>query len=106
MLTNFCVKTSVAEDLRNMDACKEKLYRHLEFANAQLAFYGKQEFFLEEILNICLYWQEKLAPLLCNSFDIVHSALKKKANIIFEGQLGAMKDIDLGIFPFVTSILV
>jgi len=99
----FLRKNFRAEDLRNMDAFKEKLYRHLEFANAQLAFYGEQEYLPEEIINKYLYWQEKLAPLLCDSFDTVHSALIKKANIIFEGQLGAMKDIDLGIYPFVTS---
>lgn len=99
----FLRKNFRTEDLRDMDAFKEKLYRHLEFANAQLAFYGKQEYLHEEIINKVLNWQEKLVSLLCDPIDTVHSALKKKANIIFEGQLGAMKDIDLGIYPFVTS---
>ncbi len=99
----FLRKNFRAEDLRNMDAFKEKLSRHLEFVNAQLAFYGAKPFLSEKIIEKCLYWQEKLMPLLCDSFDTIHSALVKKANIIFEGQLGTMKDIDLGIYPFVTS---
>jgi len=99
----FLRKNFRAEDLRNMDTLREKLSRHLAFVNTQLAFYGAKEFLFEEILNKCLYWQEKLIPFLCDSFDTVHSALLRKANILFEGQLGAMKDIDLGIYPFVTS---
>jgi len=99
----FLRKNFRAEDLCNMDAFKEKLSRHLEFANAQLAFYGAKAFYLDEIIDKALSWREKLMPLLCDSFDTIHSALIKRANIIFEGQLGAMKDVDLGIYPFVTS---
>lgn len=99
----FLRKNFRAEDLRNMDAFKEKLSRHLEFANAQLAFFGAKAFYLDEIMDKALSWREKLTPLLCDSFDTIHSALAERTNIIFEGQLGAMKDIDLGIYPFVTS---
>ena len=99
----FLRKNTRAEDLRHMDSFKEKISRHLEFVNAQLAFYGAKAFMLDEIMVKALGWQEKLLPLLCDSFETVHSALASQANIIFEGQLGAMKDIDLGIYPFVTS---
>lgn len=99
----FLRKNFRVGDLRNMDTFKEKLFRHLEFANARLAFYGAKTFSPEGIMDKALIWQEKLTPLLCDSFDTIHSALIKNANIIFEGQLGAMKDIDLGIYPFVTS---
>lgn len=99
----FLRKNFRVEDLRNIDTLREKLSPHLEFVNAQLAFYGAKAFLPEEIIDKALSWQEKLIPLLCDSFDTIHSALLRKANIIFEGQLGAMKDIDLGIYPFVTS---
>ena len=92
-----------AEDIRHLDAFKEKLTRHLEYTNAQLAFYGAEALVPEKIMDKCLYWQEKLLPLLCDSFDTIHAGLKENANFIFEGQLGVMKDIDLGIYPFVTS---
>lgn len=99
----FLRKNLRAEDLWDTDMLRKKLSGHLEFINAQLAFFGRKGFSLEEIMDKCLEWQENLAPLLCNSFDTVHFALSKKENILFEGQLGVMKDIDLGIYPFVTS---
>jgi adenylosuccinate synthase len=92
-----------AEDLRNMGSFERKVSRHLDLVNAQLAFYGAKAFTLDEILSKATAWQEKLSPLLCDSFSTIHSALADKANVIFEGQLGAMKDIDLGIYPYVTS---
>ncbi len=99
----FLRKNLRAEDLRNIVILKEKLSLYLKFVNARLAFYGAKEFSLEEIILQCQIWREKLVPILCDAFETVHSALDRKDNILFEGQLGAMKDIDLGIYPFVTS---
>ena len=99
----FLRKNFRAEELRNMDAFSAKLSQQLEYINTQLSFYGARTFSYETILTRALIWQEKLMPLLCDSFAAIHSALEKGADILFEGQLGAMKDIDLGIYPFVTS---
>ncbi len=99
----FLRKNLRAEDLRDIGTMRDTLAKHLAFVNAQLAFWGVPGYSLKEILDKCLYWQGKLAPLLCDAFDTIHSALAKKANILFEGQLGVMKDIDLGIYPYVTS---
>ena len=100
---NFCAKNLRAEDLRDIDVAKNKLSGHLEFVNAQLAFFGVKTVSLDKILDECRRWQAKLLPLLCDPIDTVHSALSRNANILFEGQLGVMKDIDLGMYPFVTS---
>jgi adenylosuccinate synthase len=99
----FLRKNLRAEDLRNLSTMRDKVSSHLEFVNAQLAFMGAEEFSLGEIMDKCLHWQERLGPLLCDAFDTVHSALTNGANILFEGQLGVMKDIDLGIYPYVTA---
>lgn len=50
----FLRKNFRVEDLHNMDAFKEKLSRHLEFANAQLAFYEAKAFCSEEIMDKAL----------------------------------------------------
>ncbi|NLN39903.1 MAG: adenylosuccinate synthase [Smithella sp.] len=92
-----------AGDLHDATTIRDRVSSHLEYVNAQLAFMGAEKFTLDDIMDKCLYWQKKLAPLLCDAFDVVHSALSKGARILFEGQLGAMKDIDLGIYPYVTS---
>jgi adenylosuccinate synthase len=38
-----------------------------------------------------------------DAVPFVHDRLRKGSRILFEGQLGAMKDLDLGIYPYVTS---
>ncbi len=99
----FLRKNLRAGDLHNMTVIRDKVSSHLEFVNAQLTFMGAAKFTLDDIMDKCLYWQEKLAPYLCDAFNVVHSELSRGARILFEGQLGAMKDIDLGIYPYVTS---
>ncbi len=83
----FLRKNLRAEDLRDVDVLKEGVARHLEYVNTQLAFWGANQFSLEAIIGKCLYWREKLVPLLCDPLDAVHSALSKQESILFEGQL-------------------
>jgi len=48
-------------------------------------------------------WQSKLVSRLVSPIEFVHSFIDAGKNLLFEGQLGVMKDIDQGIYPFVTS---
>ncbi|MDE5995381.1 MAG: adenylosuccinate synthetase, partial [Eubacterium sp.] len=47
--------------------------------------------------------REKLKPYLCDCAYYINNALKLNKMILFEGQLGSLRDIDNGIYPFVTS---
>jgi adenylosuccinate synthase len=44
-----------------------------------------------------------LAPYLCNTTELLRKAWSSGANILLEGQLGALRDPDHGIYPFSTS---
>ena len=44
-----------------------------------------------------------IEPYLCHISSYLHNALKEGKKILLEGQLGAMKDTDHGIYPMVTS---
>ena len=46
---------------------------------------------------------ESLRPLVADVGAILHSLRESGANIVFEGAQGALLDIDLGTYPFVTS---
>ena len=46
---------------------------------------------------------ESLRPLVADVGTILHSLRESGANIVFEGAQGALLDIDLGTYPFVTS---
>lgn len=46
---------------------------------------------------------EEIKHMVCDTTYILNQAVKKNKNILLEGQLGALKDPDLGIYPFTTS---
>ena len=49
----------------------------------------------------CVPW---LAPFVCDTSRLLHDALQQQGRrVLFEGQLGALRDPDLGIYPYTTS---
>ena len=54
---------------------------------------------MEQMLSL----RERIRPFVGDAASFVHQALKDGKRILLEGQLGSMKDPDLGIFPMTTS---
>jgi adenylosuccinate synthase len=48
-------------------------------------------------------WAERLESMVSDTHPLVQSALRRDARIILEGHLGVMRDMDWGIYPYVTS---
>ncbi len=48
-------------------------------------------------------YKAMLEPYAADTFEFLHNAVKEGRNILLEGQLGALKDTDFGIYPMVTS---
>lgn len=46
---------------------------------------------------------ERIGTLTCNSSQLIEELRKQGATVLFEGGQGAMLDIDLGTYPYVTS---
>lgn len=88
----------------DQDILKEKIARVLEIKNATLKhLYHKPEITVEEIYNKLMEYKEQLEPYVADTFDYLYHAVKDGKNILLEGQLGALKDTDFGIYPMVTS---
>lgn len=88
----------------DQEILKEKIARVLEIKNATLRhLYHKPEITVEEIYNKLMEYKEQLAPYVADTFDYLYHAVKDGRNILLEGQLGALKDTDFGIYPMVTS---
>jgi adenylosuccinate synthase len=75
-------------------AVKNILFEHL---------YCKPEMRPEELLPTLLEWGERLRPFVCDSLTLLHGALAEGKHILVEGQLGALRDPDHGIYPYPTS---
>jgi adenylosuccinate synthase len=81
-----------------------------EFLEAQLAEVARRATpILErtvtvgELWYLCQEWTDRLAPFIVNTHPLVHGALVRDAAILLEGQLGVMRDLDWGTYPYVTS---
>ena len=57
----------------------------------------------EQLLADCLSWGQQLKERIVDAVPLLRSALSTGQKILLEGQLSAMKDIDWGSYPFVTS---
>ncbi len=88
----------------DVDTLKEKIKRVLEIKNATLKnLYNKEPVSEQEIFDKLMEYKELLAPYVADTFSYTYEAVKAGKNILLEGQLGALKDTDFGIYPMVTS---
>ena len=65
--------------------------------------YHKPELDAEELLRTLIEYREIVRPYVCNVSAYLYKAIKEGKRILLEGQLGALKDPDHGIYPMVTS---
>lgn len=91
------------EDLLHPERLREKIEAMLPAVNAQLAALGGRAYTVDELYDKALDWKARYEDKIVEPVSLVHAYLDADKNILFEGQLAAMKDIDLGIYPYVTS---
>lgn len=91
------------EDLLNLNSARKKLEAILPVINNQMKAYGAEDYTVDFLYEKCEKWAERFASMIVDPIRYLHSYIDAGKNILFEGQLAAMKDIDLGIYPYVTS---
>ena len=91
-------------ELFDDETLKEKINRVLEIKNALLVnLYHKDPIDGEELLKEMLEQGRLIKPFVTNTQAYLYEAMKENKKILLEGQLGTMKDPDMGIYPMVTS---
>ncbi len=71
--------------------------------NAILERFGEAPLDPVEVADRVLAAAARLGDRIVDTLPLVEGALARDARILLEGQLGAMRDLDWGIYPFVTS---
>lgn len=86
---------------------RDWLHRRLQQTHAALAArlraLGEEPPPLEELIARCETWRERLKDRIVDTVPLLQAAIRRDAHIVLEGQLGAMRDLDWGIYPYVTS---
>ncbi len=65
--------------------------------------YGDKGTGYEELMAYLKKYGDILKPYICDTGLYLEEAKKQGKNILFEAQLGALRDLDMGIYPFTTS---
>lgn len=91
------------ENLLDLEYCRKRVEAIMPTVNAELEAKGCETFSVEDIMAKVTVWAEKLSKRIVEPVSFVNKAIARGEKLLFEGQLGAMKDIDLGIYPYVTS---
>jgi len=58
---------------------------------------------MAHLWDLCQQWRERFGGIIVDTHPIVQTALREDRTIVLEGQLGVMRDLDWGLYPFVTS---
>ncbi len=91
-------------DLLDADFLADWLPAILESKNRVLAaMFDLKPYDPQQLIDQCLEWGEALRPYIVDSMPLVQQALREDRRILLEGQLGVMRDLDWGHYPYVTS---
>lgn len=88
--------------------CKEtytkELSRILEWKNLTITkVYGADEVSFDEMLSWLDKYAEEFKDFICDTGIYITNAVKNGKKVMFEAQLGALRDIDYGIYPYTSS---
>ena len=90
-------------DLKRPAYLRQRLEAVLERKNRLLASYGEAPLELEPLLQQALGWGELLGARIVDTLPLIQRAVREDQRVLLEGQLGVMRDLDWGIYPYVTS---
>ena len=99
-------KTIRMGDLLHLDEprIQARLKMMLDSKNLELSgCYHQERMSYPALLSWCEKQAALFAPYICDTGSYLEAALKNGKNVVLEAQLGAMRDIDFGIYPYTSS---
>lgn len=93
-----------AGDLLSPDDMHRKLEATLTQKNQLLTdVYGHPSLALDDLLRKVEVWRTMFGSMIVDQVQMVSAAIEADQRILLEGQLGALRDLDWGTYPYVTS---
>ncbi|MBQ0125448.1 MAG: adenylosuccinate synthetase, partial [Clostridiales bacterium] len=86
------------------DVIREKVGDLLGYKNLTVEkVYGDEPFTVDGIMEWLHEFGDPIKPFICDAGEYLDNAAASGKSIMFEAQLGALRDIDFGIYPFTSS---
>ncbi len=100
----YMKKTIRMGDLLHWDTLPERLAGIIEWKNLTVEKgYGHTPVLLEEIMAWLEKFGKPFVPYVCNTTEYLSAAIEAGRSVLFEAQLGALRDIDFGIYPYTSA---
>ena len=97
-------KTILAGELLYPEQLREHLKDLMEWKNLTLTrVYGAKPVTMEDLEVWIEVYCNKIKPFICDTGAFLRKAQNDGKRILFEAQLGALRDLDYGIHPYTTS---
>jgi len=90
-------------DLLHPEWLRERLDAVVPRINVALAQYQAPSIDADGLYAQLMEWASILGPRIVDTLPMIQDAHRWDKEILLEGQLGVMRDLDWGIYPFVTS---
>jgi adenylosuccinate synthase len=90
-------------EVRDERRFRTRVAHELLVKNAILERFGEAALDPKEVADQVLAAAARLGDRIVDTLSLIEDAVARDARILLEGQLGAMRDLDWGIYPFVTS---
>ncbi len=100
----YAKKTIMAGELLYPQKLKEHLSDLLEWKNLTIdRVYGGKIYTMDMLQEWIENYCNKIKPYICDTCELLLQAQQQGKNILFEAQLGSLRDLDMGIYPYTTS---
>ena len=100
----YLKKVVTMGDLFYPESLKKRMTSIIEWKNLFIEkAYGSTKIDVDEIMDWLKTYGDQLKPFVCNTGKYLDECLKAGKKVVFEAQLGALRDIDFGINPYTSS---
>ena len=91
-------------DLLHLDSLEDRFEELVEWKNLTVEKgYGHTPIDARETLTWLQTYGEFFIPFICDTTEYLGEAIEEGKSILFEAQLGALRDIDFGIYPYTSA---
>lgn len=99
----YMKKTIRMGDLLHWETLRDRLSGIIEWKNLTVEAYGHEPILLDDIMAWLEKFGKPFVPYICDTTDFLDGAIKDGKSIIFEAQLGALRDVEYGIYPYTSA---
>ena len=100
----YMKKTIRMGDILHFDEIEKRLKGIIEWKNLTVVGgYKAEPVKLDAVVEWLKTYALPFKDYICNTTEYLDGAIKSGENVMFEAQLGALRDIDFGIYPYTSS---